>query len=313
MRAVILGGTGAIGGATAQRLSKKGWRVDITGRDRSAMPDELTVTGVRFHAIDRANAEAIGRLVGGGVDLLVDALAYRASDVEELLPVMRAAGSIVIVSSRAVYVDATGRHINGDEPPDFGAPLSESNPTLAPAAAGVDPFSRAGYAPSKVAVERIALGSGLPVTVIRPSKVHGRWARNARTRTFVERMLRGDASIGLADRGETTDHLTAAGNAAALIDFVARVPGRRVLNCADPDVLTAREIVEAIAKLLNWRGQIDLLEPGRRGGEHPWYAKNPIVLDTAAAVELGYKPEGEGRALLDNEVSWIAKQTERSL
>lgn len=33
MRAVILGGTGAIGGAVAARLAAAGWAVDVTGRD----------------------------------------------------------------------------------------------------------------------------------------------------------------------------------------------------------------------------------------------------------------------------------------
>ncbi|WP_414171481.1 NAD-dependent epimerase/dehydratase family protein [Clavibacter tessellarius] len=194
-RALLLGGTGAIGGATAERLARDGWAVDVTGRDPLGMPAELTALGVRFHAVDRADARGIERLVGDGVDLLVDLVAFTAADVQALLPSMRASGSVVVASSRAVLVDAAGRHVNGDEPPRFPVPIPESTPTLAPAAPGADPFSREGYAPSKVAVERAALASGLPVTVIRPSKVHGRWARNARTRGIVERMLAGAETV----------------------------------------------------------------------------------------------------------------------
>ena len=303
---MILGGTGAIGGATALRLSRAGWQVEVTGRDPAAMPAQLTAAGVRFLGIDRADTPAIERLIGGGVDLLVDAVAFSEADVRALLPAMSSAQSIVVVSSRAVYVDASGRHINGDEPPEFDIPITEGNPTLEPAPAGVDPFSRAGYAPSKVAAERAALDSGLPVTIIRPSKVHGRWARNARTRRFVESMLRGDSTISLAGRGESIDHLTAARNTAALIETVACAPGRRILNSADPDLLTARRIVEAIADYVDWRGAIELLEPGAPGGEHPWQARHPIVLDTTASVALGYEPEGSSRQLLADEVSWLA-------
>jgi NAD(P)-dependent dehydrogenase (short-subunit alcohol dehydrogenase family) len=40
-RALILGGTGAIGRATAQRLLDVGWQADLTGRDPAHMPAAL--------------------------------------------------------------------------------------------------------------------------------------------------------------------------------------------------------------------------------------------------------------------------------
>jgi nucleoside-diphosphate-sugar epimerase len=304
-RALVLGGTGAIGGATAERLARDGWSVDVTGRDPRLMPAALADVGVRFHALDRADARGIERLVGDGVDLLVDLIAFTAADVDALLPAMRASGSVVVASSRAVYVDAAGRHVNGDEPPRLPVPIPEGNPTLGPAAPGTDPFTREGYAPSKVAVERAALDSGLPVTVIRPSKVHGRWARNARTRGIVERMRAGAENIELADRGASVDHLTAAANAAALVARVADVPGTRILNAADPDPLTAVEIVRVIADELGWTGRIVPLEPGAEGGAHPWAAAHPIVLDTRASHALGYAPVGPGAELLRAEIAWI--------
>ncbi|RIJ51063.1 NAD-dependent epimerase/dehydratase family protein, partial [Clavibacter lycopersici] len=304
-RALVLGGTGAIGAATAERLARDGWSVDVTGRDPAAMPGALTDLGVRFHALDRADARGIERLVGDGVDLLVDLVAFTAADIDALVPAMRASGSVVVASSRAVYVDAAGRHINGDEPPRFPVPIPEQNPTLAPAAPGTDPFTREGYAPSKVAVEHAAHDTGLPVTVIRPSKVHGPWARNARTRGIVERMLAGAETLELADRGASVDHLTAAANAAALIARVADVPGARILNAADPDPLTAAEIVAVIADELGWRGRVVPLEPDVDGGAHPWAAAHPIVLDTRASLEVGYAPVGPGAELLRAEVAWI--------
>jgi nucleoside-diphosphate-sugar epimerase len=304
-RALVLGGTGAIGGATAERLARDGWSVDVTGRDPRLMPAALAALGVRFHALDRSDSRGIGRLVGDGVDLLVDLVAFTAADVEALLPAMRASGSVIVASSRAVLVDAAGWHVNGDEPPRFPVPITESNPTLPPAAPGTDPSTREGYAPSKVAVERAALDSGVPVTVIRPSKVHGRWARNARTRDIVERMLAGTETIELADRGASVDHLTAAANAAALIARVAEVPGARILHAADPDPLTATEIVQAVADELGWPGRIVPLEPGAPGGAHPWAAAHPIVLDTRASLALGYAPVGPGAELLRAEVAWI--------
>ena len=89
IRAVILVGTGSLGGATAERPAAAAWAVDVTGRDPKSMPPALSS-------------------VGDGVDLP----AYRAADVRALLPVMTSVRSSVLISSRAVCVDPVGNHIN---------------------------------------------------------------------------------------------------------------------------------------------------------------------------------------------------------
>ena len=276
------------------------------------MPSELSEQGVVFHTLERGDVKRIGRVLGAGADLVVDLLAFSAAEIEARLPLWTDAESVVVASSRAVYIDAEARHINGQHPPQFAVPIPESNPTLAPAAPGTDPFTREGYGPSKVAVERAALESGLPVTVIRPSKVHGRWARNARTRTIAEQMLRGADSISLASRGAAVDHLSAAENIASLIHTAAQKPGARILNAADPDPLTAAQIVETIAETLDWDGELRLLEPGAPGGDHPWNAAHPIILETSAATDLGWLPVTSGRELLRDEVRWVAAHTARA-
>lgn len=307
-RALILGGTGALGGATALRLAEHGWLVEVTGRSAERMPQALRQARVAFHAVDRCASHALAPVLGDGVDLLVDLVAYSAAHVRAALPAYADSGSVVVVSSRAVYVDDAGRHINGDDAPRFPVPLRETNPTVAPAPAGADPFSREGYAPGKAAVEREALNSGLPVSVVRPSKVHGPWARNARTRPIVERMLAGADAIELARNGTSVDHLTAAANAAALIELLADAPGAGVLNIADPDPLTTREIVETIATTVGWHGRIVGLAEDEPGGETPWNAPHPIVLDMTRAGRLGYRPVAPGRELLAAEVSWVREQ-----
>ena len=308
MRAVILGGTGAAGAATASRLRADGWDVHVTGRDPLAMPEALSAAGVTFHEVSRADVRTIGRLVGDDTDLLLDLVAYHGPGVRDLLPVMASVSSPVLVSSRAVYVDERGRHINGDEPPRFEVPLSEDTPTLDPAADGEDPFTREGYGPCKVAAEIVAVESGLPVTIIRPSKIHGAYARNPRTRSIVRKMLSGVGRIEIADHGRSVDHLTAAANLAALVQAVSALPEARVLNSADPDVLDAREIFAAIATAIDWTGDLvpvdDPHHPGR--GDHPWRARSPIVLDTRRAAAIGYVPAGTGRDLIGDEVHWAA-------
>ena len=58
-RAVIVGGTGAIGRAAARRLLATGWSVELTGRDPARMPRDIAAAGGRFIAAGTRDA---GRL-----------------------------------------------------------------------------------------------------------------------------------------------------------------------------------------------------------------------------------------------------------
>lgn len=174
-RAVVVGGTGLVGRAVARRLLRAGWRVDVTGRDRTHLPDDIAAAGGGFAAADRGDAHQLRAAFGDGADLLVDCICFRADDAERLLPLAADAGSTVMISSKAVYVDDAGNHSNSPEPPRFPAPIRETQPTLAPRR-DVHHDSPDGYGPSKVAAERVLLDSGLPVTVLRPSKIHGEGA-----------------------------------------------------------------------------------------------------------------------------------------
>lgn len=268
---MILGGTGLIGRAAARRLRQAGWTVDAPGRE-----------------VDRGDPDALARAMGDGADLLVDTLCYSAADARTLLPLARRAVSTVMISAKAVYADSAGRHVNSAEPPRFDGPVTEDQPTLAPLDS--DPFSREGYGPNKVAAERTLLDSGLPVTVLRPSKVHGPGNKRPLERYFVEKILAGNRVVVLAARGEGVDHPTAAANLAALIETAALNPGARVLNAADPDAPNGLEISRIIARSLGWTWHEILLEHAE-AGLHPWH--RGFVLDTSAAVRLGYRPVGD--------------------
>ncbi|MCP2242799.1 NAD-dependent epimerase/dehydratase family protein [Lentzea aerocolonigenes] len=270
-RALILGGTGLIGRAAAKRLRAAGWTVDAPGRD-----------------VDRTDQEALAAAMGDGADLLVDCLCYSAADARLLLPLARRATSTVMISAKAVYVDSRGRHANSPEPPRFDGPVTEDQPTLEPEES--DPFTREGYGPNKVAAERTLLDSGLPVTVLRPSKVHGPGNKRPLERYFVERILAGHRVVVLASRGEGVDHPTATANLAALIETAAHHPGARVLNAADPDAPNGLEISRIIAASLDWSWHEILLDHAE-AGLHPWH--RGFVLDTSAALALGYRPVGD--------------------
>ncbi|MEP6892647.1 MAG: reductase [Gaiellaceae bacterium] len=250
----------------------------------------VAAAGGQFIAANRDEPAQLLAALSDGTDLLVDCICYTAADATRLLPLVREAGSTVMISSKAVYVDSAGRHSNSATGPHFDGPIREAQPTMAPGDGDYE--TREGYGANKVAAEQVLLDSGLPVTVLRPSKIHGAGAAMPREWVFVKRVLDRRSAVFLARRGSGVDHPTAAANIAALIEAVALRPGRRILNSDDPDAPSGLEIARTIAKLLGRTWDEVLLDDDANEtlGRHPWDTAHPIVLDMSAATELGYVP-----------------------
>lgn len=304
-RALILGGTGLVGRATARRLLASGWLVDVTGRDPARMPSDIASAGGRFIRAERHDAAGLRAALGDDADLVVDCICYTAADARLLVPLLGAVGSAVMISSKAVYVDSAGRHSNSDAAPSFGGPIRETQQTLAPSDA--DHTTRDGYGANKVAAEHVLLDSGHPVTVLRPSKIHGEGATRAREWVFVKRVLDRRPAVFLARRGAGIDHPTAAANIAALIETVADKPDRRILNSADPDAPSGLQIARTVVRHLDhvWKEVLLDGDGDAALGRHPWDAIPPIVLDMTAAQELGYTPVGDYAGTIADEVDWL--------
>ena len=306
-RAVILGGTGVLGRASAWRLIKSGWAVDVTGRDGRKMPRDLAEAGARFTPSERRDDAALAQVIGGGADLLVDAVCFTEADARLLIPHLTDVNSTVMLSSKAVYVDAAGNHVNSDVAPRFDAPVTESHATMNPGGGEYD--SREGYGANKVAAENALLDSGHPVTVIRASKVHGEGAGRPREWMFVKRALDRRPAVFLAHAGQGGDHTTAAVNTAALVECVSSRPGVRILNSADPDAPNARQIAQTIARHLGHQWEEVLLdETAPEGlGDHPWDFRPPVVLSTRASLDLGYEPVGTYAGTIPHQIDWLLR------
>ena len=158
---------------------------------------------MRFLTADREDAPVLTAAFAGGADLLVDCVCFTQKQARALLPLAAHASSTVMISSKAVYVDADGQHSNSSQPPCFDAPISESQPTLPPGDLPYD--SPLGYGRNKVAAERVLLDSGLPVSVLRASKIHGAGARPAREWIYVKRALDRRPVVMLAHGGAGVD------------------------------------------------------------------------------------------------------------
>ena len=308
----MIGGAGVVGRAVSRRLLASGWQVDVIGRDRHHLPGDLTAAGARFITADREDAPVLTAAFGAGADLLVDCLCFTQAHAQALLPLAAHASSTVMISSKAVYVDADGHHSNSSQPPCFDAPISESQPTLPPGDLPYD--SPLGYGRNKVAAERVLLDSGLPVSVLRASKIHGDGARPAREWIYVKRALDRRPVVMLAHGGAGVDHPSAAVNIAALVQTVAGKPGARVLNAADPDAPCGLDIARVVAGHLGhqWSEVAldDDVDPAL--GWHPWDRRYPVILDTTASIRLGYQPVGDYQSTAGSVIAWLVRVAEQN-
>lgn len=310
-RAVVIGGTGQVGRAIAARLHDAGWTVVVVGRGTAPVPAGLAGCVVR--RADRTDPAALAAVVGDHTRLLVDCACFTAAHARSLLPLLTGVDSTVMISAKAVYIDGRGRHVNSAEPPHFDGAVAETQPTLAPLG-GDDHDGREAYGRCKVAAEQVLLDDGHPVTVLRPSKVHGPGATRPLEWVFVKRVLDGRPVVLLAGTGRGADHPTGAANLARLVEAVAGRPGRRILNVADPDVADGRHIARTIATHFghHWREVLlpDDADPAL--GRHPWDRRPPIVLDTSAATALGYRPAGSYAETIGPTLDWLAAQAQHS-
>jgi nucleoside-diphosphate-sugar epimerase len=293
-RAFLLGGSGQTGRALIPRLQQRGWDVVVAGRGEREGPP-----GVEHVTVDRTEEGALEAAVGDGTDVLIDFAAFEPEQAEQLLTLRGRVGSVVVLSSAAVYFP--------EDEADFArlpVPIAERTETVPP--------GRAGYASKKRAIEVALLEQdALPATLIRAGAIHGPWSTWAREWHFVKRILDGRRAIVLAYRGESRFHPISVHNLAELIWLAAERPGRRVLNAGDPEPPTVLEIGRAIAANLDheW-AEVLIGEPVGNVGETVWSTPHPVVLDmTEAEFELGYRPVTTYEQALPETVAWLVEAT----
>jgi nucleoside-diphosphate-sugar epimerase len=305
-RAFLLGGTGKTGQVLARRLLETGWEVTVASRgERSAEPPE----GTRHVKLDRSDGDALRAGLGDDVDVLVDFVAFEPAHAEQLLGLAGIVRSLVVVSSSSVYADPDGRsldEIRDGEEARFRVPLTEREPTVPP---GPETYST-----KKVAIERALLGqNAMPSTLIRAGAIYGPGDLNSREWYFVKRALDGRRVVVLPYRGESRFQPTSVHNLAELVRLSAERPGRRLLNCGDPEAPPVVEIGRRIAAAMEheW-SEVLLPGPPRDGvGDHPWGVPHPFVLDMAEAeFEVGYRPVTTYAKAIKETSEWLASATE---
>ena len=293
-RAFLLGGSGQTGRALIPRLQQRGWEIVVASRGERGVP-----AGVEHVTVDRGAEGALEAAVGDGADVLVDFAAFEPEHAEQLLALRDRVGSLVVLSSAAVYFP--------EDEADFArlpVPIAERTETVPPGPGG--------YATKKRAIELALLEQdALPATLIRAGAIHGPWSTWAREWYFVKRVVDGRRAIVLAYRGRSSFHPISVHNLAELIWLAVERPGRRILNAGDPEPPTVVEIARAIAANLehDW-AEVLIDEPVGNVGETVWSTPHPVVLDmTEAEFELGYRPVTTYAQALPETVAWLVEAT----
>lgn len=302
--AVVVGATGQIGRATVRRLAEAGWRVTAVSRATRADVAWDPALGVETRLLDRNEDGALAAALGDGRDVLVDCVAYDATHARQLLGLSDRLGSVVAISSAAVYVDAEGYGFDTQEErfPSYPVPVTEDQPIVEP--------GDTTYANKKATLERLLLEDDrLPATLLRAGAIHGIGSRSPREFFFVKRVLDGRATRVLPYRGESRFHTSGVDNIAELVRCAAERPGDRALNAVDPDAPSVREIAAAIDAHFGVKGDDVLVDgmPDDHIGATPWSTPTPMVLDmTRAETELGYRPVSDYTGALPAYLDWLA-------
>ena len=303
--AFILGGTGQIGLAVADRLLNADWNVTVSNRGSSTIPKTLLERGVNVASVTRENAGELKLALRSGTDVVVDTTAFDENHAQQLIDVQSSVGSFIIISSCSVYRDEHGRTLdeaatNGF--PDMPYGMKESQATVDPGPAN--------YSTKKIALERkMLVDSKIPISIFRPCAIYGVGSTHPREWWFVKRMLDGRSKIPLAYNGKSQFHTCSAVNIAALALVCANKPATRILNIADPSAPSVFEIGEAIAHHMNYRGQLIKTANIAGIGQTPWSVPQPFVLDCSAALELGYVPVVNYRDSVKAVCEWLKQMS----
>lgn len=191
--ALVFGGSGQLGFAVADHLLNLGWRVHIATRGGRAPAGSLLRRGAQpINATGRTRLDVF-KETNLSVDAVFDPTCYQPSDAADLLSARDQFHTLVVVSSSSVYTDPGGRTLdeaakNGF--PTFEGPISEDNATVSE---GIETYSEL-----KVGMETRLLEGELPITILRPCAIHGRFGRHPREWWFVKRALDGRRRVPIA-------------------------------------------------------------------------------------------------------------------
>ncbi len=312
MRILILGGARFIGPCVVRSLLQQGHALTLFHR-RPPRPD--APAGVKHILGDRKQLTSFrDGFAAFSPDVAIDMFAMGEKDAAEAVDALRGiARRLVMVSSIDVY-RAYGRLLGSEPGTPDPVPLTETSPLreqLFPLRGRVT----GGGQYDKILAERTVLGNdALPGTVLRLPMVYGPGDPQRRIRGYLRRMEDGRPAILLDERyarwRASMGYCDDVGHAIALCAVDERSAGR-VYNIGEPEALSIRDWVRAIAEVTGWKGKVLTVPPRLEGGlgrgeirgEQDW-----TVDSTRIRRELGYRESIDRRTALEHTLHWERKQ-----
>ena len=294
-KALIVGGSGQIGFAICNLLSSEGWTVVLSSRQSP------NFDGPFCHVeLDINKPDGLTTILNDEFDLLVSCVAFDEGDAQKLLDIQSRVKKLVVISSASVYQDSSGRTLDEAKYcgfPVFDGPITEETQTVAP---GPETYST-----KKVAMEiELLENAKIPVTVLRPCAIHGPHSKHCREWWYVKRILDGRLKIPLAYDGRSRFQTTSASAIADVILRTTRETLPAVINVADSDSPSVKEIGHAIIQAMDSNTELVGLpdEPYPAvDGASPWSIPKPFVCASIARSNNSYADT------LPKTVSWLVE------
>lgn len=305
MRVLVLGGTRFIGPHLVRMLAEGGHEVTIFHRGET---EPNLPTGVRHaHGEFSAFSEHIESLRLGKPDVVVDMVPFIDKNGHGVLHFRGVAARAVVITSCDVY-RAFARVWRSEPGPPDPVPLTEESPLRTKPVRALSE----GIDYDNVEVERaVSHDPQLPVTIVRPTAVHGPGDHQHRLYPFLRRMDDGRSAILLDEAlvGWRRAHcyVEDVAHAIALIVGTQSAAGR-IYNVAYERALTEIEWVKEVARVDGWAGEVvlvksDSLPESLR--EDAFDLRQDYVVDSSRIRrELGYTETASEDEALRRAIEW---------
>ena len=305
MRVLVLGGTRFIGPYVVRLLAEQGH--DLTVFHRGETETDVP-SGVRHvHEDVSTFSEHVGSLRSDEPEIVLDMVPFIDKQGHGVLHFRGMASRAVVITSCDVY-RAFARVWRSEVGPPDPVPLTEESPLrtkpVRDLSEGID------Y--DNVEVERaVAQDAELPVTIVRPTAIHGPGDSQHRLYPFLKRMEDGRPAILLDEAllGWRRAHCYVEDVAQAIALTVTKQSAAgRTYNIAYERAFTEVEWVREIARVRGWPGEVvlaksdSLPEPLR---EDAFDLRQDYVVDSSRIRrELGYREIVSEDEALQRTIEW---------
>ena len=308
MKIFLIGGTGFIGRAVAQRLIDAGHAVTVfhRGQTRPDLPSSVTAV----HG-DRDEPEVLRDAVDvAEPDVVLDMISYTEAQAKALTAVCRGqTDRLVVLSSGDVYRQYNGLRGASDHAPD-PAPLGEGAPLRSsryPYRGAATDFSYA-HDYDKILVEEQVRAGDVPATILRLPKVYGPHDGEHHVGRAMARLREAGDALVLSEaearwrwsRGYVTN--VAAAIITALTDPVA---AGRTYNVGEPDALPQATWLRRVAEVAGLDTTVRTGPPEEQSDAPPFHWSFDMALDTRRIrTELKFAEEISHQQALVRTVLW---------